>query len=242
MQTVTRRTMLFSSLAAATANTGARGQESAAPVIISSWNFNQSSQGWLAGYSDYTAGMIGLDRQAEISPLPAELNKTGERGFVLQGHNRSDDLFMFLSKQVGPEIGIQPNRNYWAHIHVQFASNAQSGCVGVGGAPGEGVHLKGGVTGREPVITPLGDYVGLNLDKGQQAVGGQELHLMGNIANGQPCGSPASYQMITRVLYQPAPIRSTENGALWITIGTDSGFEGLTKIFYYTIGVALIPT
>jgi hypothetical protein len=232
--------MLFSGLAAAAAQKGLQGQQ-VAPVIIASWNFNESSQGWLPAYSDYTTGMVGLDRQAEIAALPAELNKSGERGFILQGNNRSDDLFMFLSKQLGSEIGIQPNRNYWAHIHVQFASNAQTGCVGVGGAPGEGVYLKGGVTGREPVITPLGDYVGLNVDKGQQAAGGQELHLMGTIANGEPCGSPAGYRMLTRVLYQPAPVRSTEHGALWVTVGTDSGFEGLTRIFYYTIGVALIP-
>jgi hypothetical protein len=238
--------MLLSSLAAA--NVAARGQEPSTQVviqpdgvIIASWSFNQSSHGWLAGFSDYTTGMIGLDRQAEVVALPAELSKPGERGFLLLGNNRSDDMFMFLTKQVGPEIGIQSGRNYWAHIHVQFASNEQTGCFGAGGAPGDSVYLKGGVTGREPVITPVGNYVGLNLDKGQQSVGGQELHLMGTIANGQPCGSPAGYRMIARVLYQPAPVRSTEHGALWITVGTDSGYEGLTRIFYYTVGVALIP-
>jgi hypothetical protein len=240
--------MLFSGVGATAGNVVTRAQEvtpqvvvQANGVIIASWNFNHSSHGWLAGYSDYTTGMIGLDREAEIGPLPPELNKPGERGFALQGNNRSDDLFMFLWKQVGPEIGIQANRNYWTHIHVQFASNAQSGCFGAGGAPGDSVYLKGGVTAREPVITPIGNYVGLNLDKGQQSAGGQELHLMGTIANGQPCGPPQGYRMIARVLYQPAPVRSTEHGALWITVGTDSGYEGLTRLFYYTIGIALIP-
>jgi hypothetical protein len=240
-----RRAVLLSGLAAA----GNAGTLKRTPqlviepngIIKASWDFGQSSRGWLAGFSDYTAGMTGLDRVAEIAPLPVELSRPGERGFFLQGQNRSDDLFMFLSKQIGPELGVQPNRNYQAHLHVQFASNAQSGCAGAGGAPGEGVYLKGGITGREPLVTPVGNYVGLNLDKGQQSNGGQELHLMATIANGRTCGSQPGYVLLSRVLYQPAPVRATEVGALWITVGTDSAFEGLTTLFYYTIGIALIP-
>jgi hypothetical protein len=89
----------------------------------------------LAGFSDYTAGMAGLDRVAEVAPLPAELNRPGERGFLLQSNNRSDDMFMFLSKQIGPDVGLPANRSYSVHLHLQFASHEQSGCAGAAAQP-----------------------------------------------------------------------------------------------------------
>lgn len=128
---------------------------------------------------------------------------------------------MFLWKQIGPEFGIEPNRNYRAHLHVQLASNAPTGCAGVGGSPGEGVTLKGGITGREPVVTQTGSFVGLNLDKGNQATDEQELHLMGDIANGRPCKSAREYVLLSPVLYQPVTVRSAEPwfcGSMWALI------------------------
>lgn len=242
---MTRRSMLLSGVAAGAAygtRTGHLESTAADGTIQLAWNFTFGSQGWLAGFSDYTLGMSGLDRIAELRALPAELEMAGKLGYYLQGHNRSDDLFMFLTKQIRPEDGVAPNRQYKAHVNVHYATDAQSGCPGIGGSPGDSVYLKAGVTAREPATTLVHDEVRLTLDKGNQASGGDELHLLGTIANGIPCGAePTRYVMRKHVLYQPNPVRADVHGALWLTVGTDSGFEGLTGLYYYAMGMALIP-
>ena len=61
----------------------------------------------------------------------------------ISGVNRSDDLFMFYKGQVG---GLQGGTTYQVSFQVEFATIAPSGCIGVGGAPGENVYIKAGAT------------------------------------------------------------------------------------------------
>ena len=212
-------------------------------VLNLSWNFTLGSHGWLAGFADYHQGQAYLDLMAELRTLPIEAGApVGHKGYFLQGNNRSDDLFMYLRKQLDTRHGLQASRDYIAHRHIAFASNAPSGCSGAGGAPGEGVYLKAGVFTPEPATTLVNGNIQVTVDKGQQSVGGRDMYLLGNIANGRPCNLPnVGYVMIERVLYQPVPVRSTPEGTLWSAVGFDSAFEGLTQLYVYTIGINLIP-
>src|SRR5690606_13448341 len=92
-------------------------------------------------------------RIAEIRPLPEEVGREG-RAYFLSGRNTSDDLFMFLKK---PVSGLAPESSYRADFFVEFASAAPSNCAGVGGAPGESVWLKAGVSAVEPVALLEGE-------------------------------------------------------------------------------------
>lgn len=56
--------------------------------------------------------------------------------------NRSDDLFMFLKKQL---TDLKPLTSYKINFDIQLASNAISGGIGAGGAPGEGVGIGAGL-------------------------------------------------------------------------------------------------
>src|SRR5207247_8162051 len=116
-------------------------------LVISS-DFNRGSKGWLSGFSDYSLQTSDLWMLAELRPLPDEISRS-RSGFYIQSMNRSDDIFMFSKKLLTTEDGLEPNRTYRVSFDVQFASNAQSGCVGVGGAPGEAVYLKAGASANE---------------------------------------------------------------------------------------------
>lgn len=241
--TMTRRALLGAAALAASRTAHAQQILGGPSIsIVLSWDFTRGSQLWLAGFSDYTLGMKGLDRIAELRPLPQETGVSGG-GYYLHGHNRSDDLFMFLKRQIGTEDGLHPNQWYRASMHIQIASNAPSNCAGAGGAPGEDVYLKAGVTREEPTTLLYGDQVHFNLDKGQQSMGGAHLQLAGNIANGIPCGLPVGprYAMLERVVFLDDPVQTDPHGSLWLTVGTDSAFEGPTGLYYYTIGVVLQP-
>jgi hypothetical protein len=119
-----------------------------------------------------------------------------------------------------------------------FASKSNN-CVGVGGGE-DSVYLKAGGSPVEPVpLLQPGNYVSINVDKGDQSEGGENLGVVGNIWNGKEC--PISeWVMLHRTYDHPVPIPSA-NGELWIAVGTESGYEALTGVYYYSIGVRLTP-
>ena len=52
------------------------------------------------------------------------------------------------------------------------------------------------------------------------------------------CEEPARYILLRKSYKHPFPIRTTDFDAqLWFAVGTDSGFEGMTGVYYYSITV-----
>lgn len=210
--------------------------------LVLRYDFQQGSHGWLPGFTDYSLLNGDLRRVAEIRDLPEEV-ATGFKAYYLQSMNRSDDMFMYLKKVLDSNDGIEAGRLYNVTIDIEVASNAPTGCVGVGGAPGESVWLKAGTSPVEPVSILTGDYLTLNLDKGNQSSGGRDAGIVSDMANGDPCELPIAprYVLLHRVYHHPTPVRAALDSSLWIFAGTDSGFEGLTGLYYYSIQVTLRP-
>lgn len=206
-------------------------------------DFRLGALGWTAGFADYsTASAPVMELDSGIRPLPAELGVTGT-GFFITGHNRSDDLFMFLSKKLTAVDGILPNQRYDVSFRLTLASNAGTGCAGIGGAPGESVYLKVGATGNEPrVVLDETSHYSVTVDKGQQSQGGSEASVAGNVANGTSiCSSDAPFVSILRQHRHPTPVMSNAFGELWLVVGTDSGFEGKSTFHYQSIDATLTP-
>ncbi len=203
-------------------------------------DFQYGSHGWLPGFADYSLRNGDLRMLAELRPLPDELG-AGRSAYYIQSMNRSDDLFMFLKRHVGSEDGLQPNQAYRVSFEIRFASNAPTGCFGVGGSPGDSVYLKAGAAADEPLalLDTAGD-VRLSIDKGQQAAGGKDAGLVGTIANGAPCqGSVFPYLRVRKEYAHDGPARTDGRGAIWLLVGTDSGFEGLTGLYVESIVVRI---
>jgi hypothetical protein len=212
-----------------------------AEEIVLRWDFNEGSGGWLAGFTDYTLEVSDLRRMAEIRRLPAEVDSS-RFGYFLQSMNRSDDIFMYLKTPLTHEMGLEANTRYGVTIDIEFLSNEPEGCFGVGGPPAEAVTLKAGVTPVEPIPLLIADYVDINVDKGQQVTGGRDAGVVSHIGNGRACedeGRP--YVFLHRVYHHPEPVTSRPDGKLWVMVGTDSGYEGLTQLYYYSIQVTLRP-
>jgi hypothetical protein len=65
------------------------------------------------------------------------------------------------------------------------------------------------------------------------------MKVIGNIA---VAATTDSYTFITRSnssANQPMIVRSNSKGELWLVIGTDSDYEGLTSIYYTGVNVVL---
>jgi hypothetical protein len=124
--------------------------------------------------------------EAGIRPLPSGLGVEGT-GYYLQGMNHLDDLFMFLKRRLGTDNGVVAGQEYCIKFTIVFASNAPSGAVGIGGAPGESVYLKAGASTVEPEVylDSDTDYYLMNVDKGSgNSANGTAASVIGDIANG----------------------------------------------------------
>ncbi|VAW63894.1 hypothetical protein MNBD_GAMMA10-676, partial [hydrothermal vent metagenome] len=226
---------LLSGLLIACGGGSAGGTDTSAPpsndVIQINFKFDNDTDGWAAGFADYP---IGEDSAFELTsgftPLPAPLQSLA--GFSVSGRNSSDDLFMFIKKKFN---GFAGNSQYEIQFDLTFASNAPAGCIGVGGAPGEAVTLKAGASITEPRAVNNGNNFNImNIDKGNQKVGGSDAIVIGDFANSKNCDdNDFTYELKTlkndTTSYR---VLTSADGSLWFTFSTDSGFESTTRIYY----------
>ena len=191
--------------------------------------------GWTGSSSDYTPETAPTNVVFEQRALPAPL--TG-KGYLIGGTNRSDDLFLFVKKQF---LGLEKNTTYNINFSLKLASNAQTGCMGVGGAPGEAVWVYAGATAVEPKAVTANNAIRMNIERGNQAEGGKDAQVIGNIANGQACGTAVSYASKTLKNDKPQKVTTDANGAVWIMLGIDSGFESYSQVFLQNIQLDATP-
>lgn len=207
------------------------------------FDFLQGAQGWEAGFGEYSPQTEDMMLEAGIRALPSELGINGT-GYYLQGMNHSADLFMFLKRRLGTGDGLVPGQEYRVLLTIVFASDAPSGAVGIGGSPGESVYLKAGASTVEPesYLDSDTDYYVMNVDKGSANSGsGTVASVVGSITNGLSAEEDPRYISLERQHEHEYTVHASPDGELWLLVGTDSGFEGLTAIYYQSIAVTLIP-
>ncbi len=197
-----------------------------------SWDFGESTDGWIGDFADYPVGEADdyeLTFTHEMLPQPLD---ESEGALKLSGNNMSDDLFMFAKTKAE---GLEPNTRYDVTFTVQFASDVPDGLFGVGGSPGESVWIKAGAVNREPV--PEEDNMGyyrMNIDKGGQSLGGDDMLVLGDFSNDT---DQEVWTLKTVSSDERFRVTTDMNGEVWIIVGTDSGFEATTTIYYNRIEV-----
>ena len=200
------------------------------------FDFQQDAEGWTAGFADLPAdfdqNVYELD--SGFRELPEGLDGNG---FYIQGHNRSDDLFMYLARQVE---GLQPSTEYAVTVEIDLATNVPGGLVGIGGSPGESVFVKAGASAIEPSQEQdSSGWLRSNIDKGNQAADGTEMVVVGNVSHPDVVGDEYKIKTLTNER-SPLSVTTDSNGGVWLIVGTDSGFEGLTALYYTRISYSLV--
>src|SRR5690606_3239628 len=92
--------------------------ETPTPDIVElSFNFEENEEGWVAGFADLPEeGQESYELEVSHSLLPEETGAT-ENSIRIQGHNRSDDLFMFLKKQL---TDLSPSTTYQVYFDIEI--------------------------------------------------------------------------------------------------------------------------
>lgn len=199
------------------------------------WDFESGAEEWTAGFSDYPADWDEdrFEFRFEHSDLPEEVRENSG-SLLISGRNYSDDLFMFIKRKMA---GLKPDQTYLLSFETELASRYPTESVGIGGSPGSSVFLKAGGSATEPQPVTEEGEVRMNIDKGNQSKGGAAMQVIGNV--GIP-GDEFVYQLIRRDNFQnPLSVKSDASGNLWIILGTDSGFEGTTTLYFNQINVRL---
>ena len=201
------------------------------PVTFA-FTFNSGAEGWTGDFADYPVGEEDFyELLFEHDSLPTPLDEN-DGALKMSGNNHSDDLFMFVKRKVS---GLLPNTEYNVTFTLEFASNVADNTMGAGGSPGESVYVKAGATRTSPGKIPdTENFYRMNIDKENQAQGGDDLLLLGDFSNDT---DKAVYTLKTLTNATPMTVTSDENGELWIIAGTDSGFEATTTIYYNSIKV-----
>lgn len=207
------------------------------------YDFSDNDHGWTGDFTD-----LPIDYEPDIYDLEFDHTdrppSVGEgKALRLSGINRSDDLFMYLKKQLTSAEGIKPNTTYLVHFIVEFATDAPAGAFGVGGPPGEAVWVKVGAAPIEPIPVPEEDsphpHLVTNVDKGRQNEDGEHALRIGDVAKVDNDEFDVYELKTLNNQEQALEVTSDADGNLWIFVGTDSGFEGKTTLYYTQISVSL---
>lgn len=200
------------------------------------FEFDNDAEGWEGAFADY----FDVENNAEQwefvferTTLPQPLNQS-QFGLRQGANNRSDDMFMYIKRQI---TDLEPNTDYEVYFAINIASNVATNMVGIGGAP-DAVMMKAGVVDEEPasILIPEDDnHYRINLDKGNQLQDGPDMMNLETIGVSD---TTTQYTLITiDANGEPFAYTSNAEGEAWLCIGTDSGFEGRTELYYNSISV-----
>ncbi len=199
------------------------------------FDFSEDHQNFEGGVSDFA---VAQSEQHEFTFENTNFQPpldTFRLAQYMSGINPSDDLFMYMKRKV---TGLQPNKIYSVTFMVEFASKVPTNAIGVGGAPGESVFMKVGVTLIEPdtmIILEGEPYVVMNIDKGNQSQRGMDMDTIGHV--GVNDTTTVWAEKTNDNVDHPFYFTTDNTGSAWIIIGTDSGFESKTELFYSRVTV-----
>lgn len=195
-----------------------------------SFDFGESSEGWVAGFADYDLqDPDNYQLEHDFRERPSSVGPGGS--LYISGMNRSDDLFMYHKRKVE---GLRPNAPHHATFRVVLASKYISES-GSGGDPAKSVFLKACSSAFEPkLIVSEGSYR-LDIDIGRQGFPGKNSVVLGDIE--KPKDGTDDYALITRASSKPLAGTAAADGSIWLLFGTDSGYEGETALYYIAFEV-----
>lgn len=202
------------------------------------FTFQDELQFFTAGFADYR---IEQEEQFELDSgwekVPPDVED--RNGFMLHGKNISDDLFMFIKHRV---TGLEPGTLYDVTFHVELATAVGENCPGIGGSPGESVFVKAGMTPVEPKAVDDGTgFLIMNIDKGNQSSGGSDAIVIGDMAGTGDCTLDSFELKSVDSEGQAFTVMTDDQGGAWLLVGTDSGHEGPTRVYFTRVSAQLQP-
>ena len=190
-------------------------------------DFSKGIDGWSAGVADYTDGTEPSATQHGWLTLPSPLSD--KYGYYLASRNNSDDVLTFVKHQL---TGFVAGAKYALTFEMNYATDAATGCFGVGGSRGESVYMVAAAGTDEPKVVKNtdGNYR-LNLDRGNQGAAGPQGVVLGTQGvDGLDCNG-GKWAVASRKSTDAITVTADKEGKLWVVLGTDSAFESANAVY-----------
>lgn len=206
------------------------------PPLVLTFDFSQGSQGWTGDIADYYAPATAYQPFAGMLGMPPELG--GGVAFFTRAISTSDDIFIFLKRQITRSQGLLPNYVYQVQLTVDLASKSPAGCSEWPDAPGDFVDFYVGAATEEPRA--------YTIDEGWSFFFNMPLGTLGgDTANGIFCDEAGAqgfpFVPIQRDVVFADTIDSAEKGMIWVFAGAYLNGGGRTDLYYQRITVTLTP-
>lgn len=215
------------------------GQESA-KTVQNTFTFDTDEEGWTGGFADLPVDHEQQGYDVSFSHEEVPVPDAESNGLFITGNNHSDDLFMYIVRGFDLEDNLKADTQYSVTLSFKMATEVPPGMMGIGGSPGESVYIKAGVVTKKPIVIEESGYYVMNIDKGIQSNDGSDAIVLGNAAKDEGSGQDdMTFRYKNFELTQEAT--SDSEGRIWIIIGADSGFEGITRLYFDDISVTFDP-
>jgi hypothetical protein len=214
---------------------GCEGEETPNGTLVYTFEFAQDESGWDAFFSDYPEGEEEFyELEFQRTGLPAPLNNS-TFALKLSGNNHSDDLMSLIYRKFE---GLKPNTNYRVTFDIDMASITPSNSVGVGGSP-DLAFGAGGISVAPSNTIDDQDHYRPNFEGFQNGQSNNVFKMLGRIGVQE---NTTQWTMINRHnRNNPITLKSNEQGALWLMMGTDSSFESTTTLYFKKITIRITP-
>ena len=101
--------------------------------------------------------------------------------------------------------------------------------------------VKAGASTSEPEAIVIGGGWRMNVAKGQQTNGGDDALAIGDVANTVPCGELPRWELKLSSGLESLQVQTDGSGSVWLFVGTDSGFEATTSVYYTWVVATFEP-
>lgn len=204
-------------------------------ALVNESSFNESASGWETGLTDFdtTTTLSSFALSGRVSAYPSPLPATG-KGLLVSSTNQRDTLFTFITKKI---TGLNPASSYSIRLATTvIARLPQDDSLQFINNPTTKLYIKGAVSNQPPLNFLVGSKARLNLHTGLLGSDGRDFKLL--IPQALP---------LTEV-YQTYPVPSeggtfrivpNQQGEIWVTLGSQTEFKGITKLYYDDIKITI---
>ena len=82
----------------------------------------------------------------------------------------------------------------------------------------------------------------MNIDKGNQASGGEDAITLGDVANSVVCGDTPTWELKELSSASRVEVTTGSQGDVWLLVGTDSAFEATSSLYYTRFVATFSPS